>query len=321
MTLTSAKKIDKDKIPIIDISPLMDGGNTEKVSKDLHHASQSLGFIYVKGHGIPNDLINSVRENAIQFFRGSSEEKNRVKITQSHRGWLGYGGAVMNAKDKADLKESFIWGMENINGVFPDDHPLRGENIWPENIPKFKSLSMEYFDQAHRVAKHLMRGFAIGLGLQEQFFLKTNTKPLSRASFVYYPPQPIEMGEDQFGVGEHTDFGVLTVLCQDLTGGLQVKDVNGDWLQAPPIDGTLVINVADLLSRWTDGAYKSTPHRVINNSGKERLSLVLAYDPDPETLIDAREIYGKNYHPREEAITCGDYLNWRFNKAFSYRRK
>ena len=321
MTVTSVKKIDQDKIPVIDIGPLIDGKDPEKVSRDLHDASQNLGFIYIKGHGIPNDLINNVRENAIHFFRSSDKEKQKVKITKSHRGWLGYGGAVMNSKDKADLKESFIWGMENSNGVLPDSHPLRGQNIWPKNIPNFKNLAMEYFDHAHRVAKNLMQGFAIGLGLDEKFFLKTNSKPLSRASFVYYPPQPIEMGDDQFGVGEHTDFGVLTVLCQDLTGGLQVKDVNGDWLQAPPIEGTLVVNVADLLSRWTDGAYKSTPHRVINNSGKERLSLVLAYDPDPETLIDAKEIYGKKYQPKEEAITCGDYLNWRFNKAFSYRRK
>ena len=127
------------------------------------------------------------------------------------------------------------------------------------------------------------------------------------------------MGDDQFGVGPHTDFGVLTVLCQDAVGGLQVEDLNGDWVHAPPIEGTLIVNVGDLLSRWTDGAYRSTAHRVVNSSGKERLSMVLAFDPEPDTLIDAKEVFGNDYRPAETAISCGDYLNWRFEKAFSYR--
>ena len=178
---------------------------------------------------------------------------------------------------------------------------------------------MDYFARVHEVAHHLMRGFAFGLGLDENFFLRTAGAPLSRASYVYYPQQPADMGEDQFGVGPHTDFGVLTVLCQDSVGGLQVEDIEGNWIQAPPIEGSLVVNVGDLLSRWTGGAYKSTPHRVVNSSGRERLSLVLAFDPDPDTMIDARDVVGPELSPTDEAITCGDYLIWRFKKAFSYR--
>ena len=94
----------------------------------------------------------------------------------------------------------------------------------------------------------------------------------------------------QFGVSEHTDFGLLTILCQDLVGGLQIKGLDGEWFHAPPAEGTLIINVADLLSRWTAGIYKSTPHRVVNSSGQERLSIVLAFDPDPDTLINPGEI-------------------------------
>lgn len=98
-----------------------------------------------------------------------------------------------------------------------------------------------------------------------------------------------------------------------------MQNINGEWIQAPPIEGTLLVNVGDLLARWTEGAYKSTPHRVVNSSGIERLSLVLAFDPDPETPIDAREIFGANHQSKEPPIACGDYLIWRFNKAFSYR--
>ncbi len=160
----------------------------------------------------------------------------------------------------------------------------------------------------------------MGLDLDESFFLKTSTQPLSRASFVYYPPQPVELGQRQFGVGAHTDFGVLTVLCQDDVGGLQVQNASGDWIEAPPIPDTLIVNVGDLLSRWTDGAYKSTPHRVVNSSGRERMSLVLAFDPDPQTLIDPNQVFGTEHVSVNEPITCGDYLTWRFDKAFSYRK-
>ena len=112
-----------------------------------------------------------------------------------------------------------------------------------------------------------------------------------------------------------------TILCQDNVGGLQVQNLEGEWVHAPPIEGTLLVNVGDLLSRWTDGAYKSTPHRVVNRSGKERLSLVLAFDPNPETLIDANEVFGATYHANNPPISCGDYLIWRFAKAFAYRKQ
>lgn len=320
MAYAQAKPLDAEAIPVIDISTLRDGSAPLSVARQLHAASQGLGFIYVSGHGIPEDCIQKTRDQAFEFFRASANEKASVSVSANHRGWLAPGGAKMGDKQKADLKESFIWGLQDELGDTYSDHDLRGRNQWPDFMPGLETTAMEYFNRAHEVAHHLMRGFALGLGLDEQFFLKTSSRPLSRASFVYYPAQPDDMGVDQFGVGPHTDFGVLTVLCQDAVGGLQVEDVNGDWIQAPPIEGTLVVNVADLLARWTDRAYKSTPHRVVNSSGKERLSLVLAFDPNPETLIDAREIFGPDYTPMEEATTCGDYLNWRFNKAFAYRK-
>ena len=127
------------------------------------------------------------------------------------------------------------------------------------------------------------------------------------------------MGADQFGVGPHTDFGVLTVLCQDDVGGLQVQDAAGEWVNAPPIPGTLVINVGDLLARWTNDVYRSTPHRVVNSSGTERLSLVLAYDPEPLTMIDPRALFGADVETSYDPVTCGDYLIRRFAKSFAYR--
>ena len=320
MARLNAKTIDSDAIPVVDIAALRDGTDPKSVAQALHAASQELGFIYIKGHGIPDDIIGAAQASAFDFFRAPESDKETVKISAKHRGLISRGGAKMHDGAAADLKESFVWGYQDAGGNTPDDHPLRGPNQWPAFNPDFEIHAMRYFHCAHEIAYHLMRGFALGLDLNDKFFLRTSSLPLSRASYVYYPAQPHDLEADQFGVSPHTDFGVLTVLCQDSVGGLHIQDAGGDWIHAPPIEGTLIVNVADLLARWTDGAYKSTPHRVVNVSGRERLSLVLAYDPNPETVIDAREIFGPGHPVREEPITCGDYLVWRFDKAFSYRK-
>ncbi len=321
MTYATARTMDADDIPVVDITELGNGLNARKVAAALHAASQNLGFIYIKGHGIPPSIIESARDSAYQFFRASETQKSSVRISRCHRGYLAQGGARMQDDSKTDLKESFIWGGQHEDEPVPGDHPLRGANQWPAFLPTLKDHARSYFDHAHEVARQLMRGFALGLDLPDNFFLQTCVRPLSRASFVYYPAQPYTCGDEQFGVAPHTDFGVLTVLCQDHVGGLQVQHANGDWIHAPPVADTLVVNVGDLLRRWTDGAYKSTPHRVVNSSGAERLSLVLAFDPDPDTMIDSRDIYGPHHIPREPPVSCGDYLTWRFEKAFSYRKK
>ncbi len=320
MSYAQANKMEAESIPVIDITPLRNGSNAKAVADALHAASKELGFIYIKGHGIAEESIQASRRCALEFFRNHTSDKKSVSVSDKHRGWLAQGRAKMQTDVRADLKESFVWGYQDKSGNTPQDHPLRGANQWPKFMPLMQEQAMDFFHQAHELAHHLMRGFALGLGLDENFFLRTSARPLSRASFVYYPHQPEEMGENQFGVGPHTDFGVLTVLCQDNVGGLQIEDINGQWMEAPPIDGTMIVNVADLLARWTDGAYKSTPHRVVNRSGKERLSLVLAFDPDPHTLIDARDVFGTDYPAKEAPISCADYLVWRFDKAFSYRK-
>lgn len=321
MPYATAKATDAHTIPVVDITALRDGTDPQSVAEQLHKASTELGFIYISGHGIPKDVIDQARESAFTFFRSPSSDKDTVPITKRHRGWMGYGTSKMQDDIAPDLKESFLWGHQGTDGHTVEDHPLRGVNQWPRFLPELETNAMAYFDEVHKVAELLMTGFALGMDLKPDYFLQENDRPLSRASFVYYPTQEENQGKEQFGVGPHTDFGVLTVLCQDNVGGLQVESLDGEWIEAPPIDDTLIVNVGDLLARWTEGAYRSTPHRVVNKSGTERLSLVLAFDPNPETLIDARGVFGKDHVPKQEAITCGDYLIWRFNKAFSYRNK
>ncbi len=319
MAYAAHKEIDADLIPVIDIGPLRDGSDPDGVAQAIFRASRDVGFLYVSNHGIPDDLITRTHEAGLTFFRQPLEDKLSVAINRDHRGFLRQGGAKMDDDAKADLKESFIWGHD-----FPDHlrgRPLHGTNQWPASMPSLAPLLEAYFAAAHGVAHHIMRACALGLGLAENAFLETASQPLSRASLTWYPPQPPNLGEDQFGVGPHTDFGVLTVLCQDSVGGLQVQDYNGDWIAAHPIPGTLVINVGDLLARWSNGRFRSTPHRVINASGRERLSLVLAFDPDFDTPIDPALVCADGEAALDEPISCGDYLLWRFGRAFDYRNK
>lgn len=288
------------------------------VADALRAASHEVGFLYVSNHGVDPGLLKQARETALEFFRLDESTKQEVAINQYHRGWLGPGQARMETDSEPDLKESFVWGPE------PDGagvaHPLRGNNRWPEGLRCFKQTAVALSQALEALARRLLGGFALGLGLNEDAFVATSDQPLSRTSFVYYPPQAARARSEQFGVAPHTDFGVLTVLCQDGVGGLQVQAPGGQWVTAPPIPGTLVVNVGDLLARWTNGYYRSTPHRVINDSGLERLSLVHAFDPNPETLVDAGAVFADDA-PACAPITCGDYLVERFARSFDYRRR
>jgi isopenicillin N synthase-like dioxygenase len=305
-------------VPVIDLSPLRDGSDPHHVAEALYRASRDVGFLYVRNHGLDTALLTRSRSLALEFFHQSPDAKQALGISDRHRGFLGMGAARMQDKEQPDLKESFIWGHEDAQGQVPHDHALRGANRWPTAMPELRPVALAFADQADRLARHLLKGFALGLGLQPGFFLQTTTHPLSRAAFVYYPPQSAGQGEGRFGVAPHTDFGMLTILCQDDVGGLQVQDANGQWRDAPPIPDTLVVNVGDLLARWTGHVYRSTPHRVINRSARERLSLVFAFDPDPQTMIDPRQVVSDGT-ATVAPISCGDYLQWRFAKSFAYR--
>lgn len=314
-TLPPAPTALSDAIPVVDVGPLRDGTDPIGVGRALAKASREVGFIYVSGHGIDADLLDGARTEALTFFRLPVENKAAVKVSSGHRGWIAPGAAKMQDDALPDLKESFVWGTE---GEF-SDHSLRGANRWPSAAPALQRYATGFFEAADQLAQHLLTGFALGLDKPADTFLRTADRPISRASFVYYPPQQTGRDEGRFGVGPHTDFGVLTVLAQDSVGGLEVQTPQGGWIAAPPIPGTLVVNVGDLLHRWTAGVLRSTPHRVVNRSGRERLSLVLAYDPNPETVIDPRDVLGSDVDG-EPPITCGDYLDWRFARAFKHRK-
>ena len=325
--LKTAMPMDAGEVPVIDIAPLRDGSDSAGVGAALARAATEVGFLYVRNHGVEAALVERARRTALDFFRLSEEAKREAGTNRFHHGYLKPGSTKMYDDAKLDLKESFNWGIEpdaeSLTEREPEAipaNPLLGPNVWPAAMPELKASVYPYFESASACAEDLLRGFALGAGLDSEHFIQFRDRPVSRGSLQYYPPQPEGAEDDQFGVAPHTDFGVLTVLCQDAIGGLQIQRRNGEWVAMPPIPGTLVVNIGDLLERWSNRRYRSTVHRVINSSGRERLSLVLAYDPNFETLVDPGVFCAEGEAPRDEPITCGDYLLWRFRKAFSYRR-
>ena len=323
MVYATAIQIDASEIPIIDIGPLRSGQDIAGVGQQLLAASQSVGFFYVRNHGVPQTVIDTARAAARRFFACPMERKNEIRVNASHRGFLSVGQAKMYDDAKIDLKESFVWGLE-----LEPDHPLYGSNPflvanqWPDCDPQLKDGVYPYLTHCNDCGQDLFKAFAVALGLRPDSFIQHFDAPISRASLVYYPPQPPDMGDAQFGVAPHTDFGCLTILCQDDVGGLQVETYQGEWVTAHPIEGTLVVNVGDLLQRWSNDKLRSTPHRVVNTSGRERYSLVAAVDPNYETTIDPSIVCAD---PSDDAryapIRCGDALQQRFDRAFAYRSR
>ena len=228
----------------------------------------------------------------------------------------------MEKATRVDLKESFVWGLD-----LPDEHPdlteenpFLGRNQWPSQMPEFRASVYPFFEAGLECGKEMMRAFALSLDLPEEVFLQATNQPIARSSVIYYPPQSSDLGETQFGVAPHTDYGCLTLLWQDSVGGLEVQTRQGEWVTAHPLEDTLVVNVGDLLSRWTNNAFQSTLHRVINRKNVERYSMVIAWDPNFETLVDPAKVFPESEAVQYEPVQCGDYVLSRFDASFSYRK-
>lgn len=319
MSYAQARTIDVQSIPVIDLAGL--ATDVRPVGAAMLHAAETTGFFYVRNHGIPLSLIDGVLDVSARFFAEPMDRKQSVRVNEGHRGFIAMGQARMATGARPDLKESFVWGLDNPG----DDPALPGRddgippNRWPDFLPDMRPTLTRFFDAGNQLGWSLLRAVATALDIAPDTFVRTIDRPISRGSMIYYPPQPPDMGAEQFGVSSHTDYGCLTLLYQDSTGGLQVQGHDGAWLMAHPIPGTFVVNIGDLLARWSNDRFRSTPHRVVNASGRTRLSTALFIDPNRDTLVTPVTRPGEA--PHYGPVTCGDYLKSRLDAAFAYRNK
>jgi isopenicillin N synthase-like dioxygenase len=328
-------------LAIIDMAPLLQRGDSSaraQVAQEIAVACRGTGFFYVRGHGVTDDVLEQLEAASRRFFALRREAKQAIAMERGGRAWRGWfpleGELTSGIPDR---KEGLYLGTE-----LPDDHPrvragwpLHGANLWPREVPELRPAVEAYTSATVRAGHALMQGIALALGIDDDYFARTYTaEPTVLFRIFHYPPQP-RADDARWGVGEHTDYGLLTLLAQDRHGGLQVRTPGG-WIEAPPIDGTLVCNIGDMLDRLTGGWFKSTPHRVRNVSGHDRLSFPLFFDPDfaarieplpRHAAIDARSIDedrarrwdGASVH--EFSGTYGDYLLAKVSKVFPQLRE
>ena len=310
-----------DNIPIIDLSPLEsdDEAALRHVADELCSAARTVGFFYIENHGIPQAQIDDIFALSRRFFGATDEQKRTVEISTHHRGWLEVGAARMYGSAESDLKESFVWGLDidEDDSDYQAGGRLLAPNLWPEFLPEMREKLMSYFHASQLCGQRLLRAFATGLNTEPDYFVRRFDKPIGRGTLIYYPPLPAATATTRFGTGAHTDYGTLTLLYQDDTGGLEIRGSSGEWVQATPIEGTYVINVGDLLARWSNGRFASTPHRVVNSPGRARYSLAMFIDPNWDAVV--APITSRNERARYEPVRCSDYITDRFNEAFAYR--
>lgn len=310
------------QIPVIDFSGVREGRDADlkRVAKEIWDACTDYGFFYVKNHGIPQDKIDGVVKAAADFFALPEGEKRQSNAV-NHRGYIGMGDAKMKGATRSDFKESYVVGLElpENDATILAGEKLRGPNRWPKN-PDFQKKVYEYFQAVGDCGRDLLRAVAVSLGQKADFFADKYNKPLQRTNIIHYPPHPDGAAEDQFGGAAHTDYGCITLLWQDSNGGLEVQDrTTGDWIAAPPIPGTIVINVGDLLERWSNKRFMSMPHRVVNRSGRERYSIATFFDPDFSAMTDPRQFGVTDKDALYEPITAGDHILQRVQGSFAYR--
>ncbi len=266
---------------MIDVSPLLDGSDPAEVADRIDAACRSLGFFRITGHGIPDELFDRLDRLARFFFELPDQTKRQVAMEHAGaawRGWFPVRGELTSGRP--DRKEGIYVGLEH-----GPDHdrvragtPLHGSNLFPPG--ELGPTILEWLDAVRPVADAVMAAVATGLGLPPDWFADHLTHdPTVLFRIFHYPALDDNAESDEWGVGEHTDYGLLTLLAQDELGGLQVRTPGGEWLDVPAERGVLVCNIGDMLDKLTEGRYRSTPHRVRNVSGQSRLSFPYFFDP------------------------------------------
>ena len=320
---------DFSSLPIVDVAPLVAGGaEKQQVAAKIDAACRQSGFFYVIGHGVDAGLQHDLQTFAREFFARPTAEKLQIDMGHGEKAWRGYfrvGDELTSGRP--DQKEGLYFGQELATNhpLVQAGTPLHGPNLFPAVPEGLRTTVLQYMAALTELGHQLMAGIALGLGLPESYFAEHGTRdPLTLFRIFNYPPPA---SPELWGVGEHTDYGLLTILLQDDVGGLEVKSKSG-WVAAPPLAGSFVCNIGDMLDRMTRGVYRSTPHRVRNVSGLDRMSFPFFFDPN--FFADARPIdlpsgetapddRGSRWDQSSVHIfqgTYGDYLLGKVGKVF-----
>ncbi len=313
-----------NSIPLIDFLCLKstDSAQRNEEIKKLDHACRDVGFFYLTNTTIPKEELEGLLKAAKSFFALPQAEKESIdiKLSNNHRGYGKIGEEQLDEVNQADWKETFDMALD-----FPLEHPLSqkypsmyGPNQYPQQVAVIEALQA-YYISAFEVSQVVLTAMAQALNLETDFFTRCFQDHVTVLRMIHYPPRPEE--DHSNGAGAHTDYGCITLLLQDDIGGLQVKNVRGEWMDATPIKNALVVNIGDLMQRWTNDEYVSTAHRVISpESGVHRYSFPFFVEPDYETNVECIDSCHSANHPAKyPPILSGDWIQSRFDATYAYR--
>jgi isopenicillin N synthase-like dioxygenase len=328
--LPMSRTANASEIPVIDLEGRrFSSADVERcVTRAIAEASSGAGFFYITNHGVDATLVEDMFEAAREFFSLPIPAKEEVSLKRSGYGFRGYLPSFHKGDDpnlKENLQEAFQIHAE-LSDQDPDvlaGLPMHGPNVYPTAMPTLKARMLQYEHQLRELGNFLLMAMAVGLRLPRDHFDSFFRKPMPMLRLLHYPPQsPTESG-DHIGTRGHTDTGVITILAQDDVGGLEILLKNGEWVLAPPIEGTFIVNLGEVMKAWSDGIYSATPHRVINRYGLERFSVPYFVNPDYRSSFAPHVVNSDPKDPRflalipnEKNLSYGDWVVEVFSRIY-----
>lgn len=320
------------QIPVIDFGPAFAGmpGALEEIAEQVRVACEGVAFFYASNHGIPQAVIDRAFAASRRFHAMPIEQKLALKINGNNIGYLPINSSKQAASDvhkatRPNFNESFFVSYDR-----PADHPdasrglpFRGRNQWPDGMPGLRDDIMAYFTAVEALGHRMLPAFATALGMPADFF----TRPFANEGhaplrFLHYPPQESDDPE-QFGAGPHTDNSFLTVLAREEgVPGLAVRLLNGEWVSPPVIPGTVLINLGNIMKRWSNNRFQATPHGVVNETGADRYSIAFFFGPNPAARIECLPTCtGPDNPPKYDPATYLDLIFAFYNANYDHRQK
>lgn len=321
--LPTARKLAFSDVPVVDLAPvwLGDGKARTAVAEQIAEVCGRVGFMYVKNHRISPLDIDAIFQTAADFHNLPLDAKMEVSVTKNDhaQGYL-HGMTKGNEKNISEnMQEAF-----QIKRPLADDDPgllaglpLHGKIPWPRAMPDLEPRMMAYYDKVNALGYELLKLFELALRMEEGALKQYFKKDMNSLRLLHYPPQPPDGDGAHLGARAHTDTNAFTILAQDANGGLEIRNRDSEWVAVPPVEGTFVVNVGEVLKVWTDGIFSSTLHRVINRSGHERYSIPFFMYPSYDALIqpllknpDPTNVAPENLHtsmPRDRPFLYGEF--------------
>jgi len=312
-------------IPVIDLGPYLVGrpAAAAATAVELGRALQDVGFFVIVNHGIPQALVDDTFEEARRFHAQPMEAKLALRMNEHNNGYMMLGRYAVwtsdvNANDKPDLNEAFFIKRERG----PDDPLVRagrrfaGPNQWPAALPGFREKVLAYTGAVDALAQKLVPLCAMALDLPADALDGAFRESQFSFRLTHYPPVPAEA--NQFGIAPHTDSNFMTFLAQSDIPGLQVRMPDGDWLDVPYLPGSFAVNSGDMMQRWTNHRFKSTPHRALPPVGRPRYAIPYFFGPHLDTEVACLPTcQGPGNPARYPPITYAAYLAWWYDANYN----